>query len=223
MSILDAVIIVFIIVGIMGGFRRGLIKEVVYLVGMLICMILAFSFKNVLSAVMYKYLPFFNFGGFFKGISAINILLYEVLSFLVIFSVLYLLLRLLLKISGLIEKLLKATIILGFFSKIGGAIVGFIESYILIFVFLFLASQPFLKIRGFEDSRFANKILDNTPIMSKSVENTRGAIDEIYLVVKDYKESNAKEYNKKTVNLLIKYEIISKDNADYLREKGKID
>lgn len=223
MNILDAVIIICLIIGIMGGLRRGLIKEVVLLLGMVICLVLAYNLKDPVSAFMYKNLPFISFGGIFKGVTALNILLYEVIAFLIVFSVFYLVLRILLKVTGLIEKLLKATVILGFFSKIGGAIVGFIESYVLVFIFLFITSQPFLKIRGFEDSKIANRILDSTPIMSNTIEDTRKAINEIYEITKDYKEKDAKVYNKQTVDLLIKYNVITEENVDILREKGKID
>ena len=57
---------------------------------------------------MYENLPFFSFGGFIKGIDAINILLYEIIAFLIIFAALYFILRAVLVVTGLIEKILKA-------------------------------------------------------------------------------------------------------------------
>lgn len=221
MNILDAVIIILLILGIMSGFRRGFVKQTVLLIGLVAVLVISYYLKNPVATFLYKHLPFFNFGGIFKGVSVINILLYEVLAFLIVFSVLYLVLRLLLKISGLIESLLKATIILGFFSKIAGGIVGFIESYIIIFIVLFIANQPFVRITGIEDSKVANFILDNTIILSDTVKNTNKVIDEIYDLSKVYK-NDSKEFNKQAIDLFIKYDIISEENINYLKEKGKI-
>ena len=61
MNIVDAVIIICIILGAMGGLRRGLIKETDYLVGILLVLIVSFHLKDYVATFMYKYLPFFNF------------------------------------------------------------------------------------------------------------------------------------------------------------------
>lgn len=222
MNILDAVIIIILILGIMGGFKRGFVKETILLLGLIAVLIVSYYLKNPVATYFYKHLPFLNFNGIFKGVSVINILLYEVIAFLVVFSVLYLVLRLLLKISGLIESLLKATIILGFFSKIAGGIVGFIESYIIVFIILFIFNQPFIRVTGIEDSKVANFMLNNTFILSSTVENTNKVIEEIYDLSNTYK-NNGKEFNEKAIELFIKYEIISEGNINYLREKGKIE
>lgn len=222
MNILDAVIIIILILGIMGGFKRGFVKEVVLLIGLIAVLVISYYLKNPASTFLYKHLPFFNFNGIFKGVSVINILLYEVIAFLIVFIVLYLVLRVLLKISGLIESLLKATIILGFFSKIAGGVVGFIESYIIVFIILFIANQPFIRISGIEDSKVAKFMLNNTIILSGTVENTNKVIEEIYDLSKTYK-NDGKEFNNKAIELFVKYEIISEENIEYLREKGKIE
>lgn len=104
MNILDAVIITILIVGVLGGMSRGLIKQAVLLIGLVFCLVLAFSLRTPIATFMYEYLPFFKFGGLFSGVSIINILLYELIAFLIIFSLLYLVLRILLKITGIIEK-----------------------------------------------------------------------------------------------------------------------
>ncbi len=222
MNIVDAIIIVCLILGIMGGLRRGLITEVVYLLGIILAIIISFNLRTPISTFMYKVLPFFSFGGLFSGVTILNILLYEVIAFLIVFSILYLILRIILKITGLIEMILKATIILGIFSRIGGAIVGLIESYILVFIFLFIMSQPFLNIRGLNDSKFANKILDSTPIMSESIKDTREAIGEVYELTEVYKDDK-KKFNEEAIKLFLRYDIITPENVEVLRKRGKID
>ena len=221
MNILDAVIIVFLLIGALAGYRRGLIKQAVLLVGLIACLILSFYIRVPVSTFMYKNLPFINFGGIFQGISVLNILLYEVIAFLLVFSVLYLVLRILLGISGLIEKLLRATIILGFFSRIGGMFVGAIESYVIIFMILFVANLPFLDIRGLENSKYADKILTSTPVLSGMTGTFRKVTDEIEGIVESYKGKDV-NFNEKTIEILIKYDIVSEENINMLKEKGKL-
>ena len=221
MNITDAVIITILIIGVLGGMSRGLIKQVVLLIGLVVCVIFAFYLRTPIATFMYEYLPFFKFGGLFSGVSIINILLYELIAFLIIFSLLYLVLRILLKITGIIEKILDMTIILGFFSKIGGGIVGFIEAYILVFVFLFVCSQPFIRVTGLDSSKVGNFILDKTPVMSSAIEDTRKAINEVYTLTTKYKNDKNK-LNQETIKLFIKYDIITEENVQKLREKGKL-
>ncbi len=221
MNITDAVIITILIIGVLGGMSRGLIKQTVFLVGLVVCIFFAFCLRAPIATFMYKYLPFFKFGGVFSGVSIINILLYEVLAFLILFSVFYLVLRVLLKITGIIEKILDLTIILGFISKIGGGIVGFIESYIIVFIFLFVCSQPFIEITGLDNSKVGNYILDNTPIMSGMIKDTRDAVNEMYTLSKRY-QNDKNKLNEETIKLFIKYDIITEENLKSLRERGKI-
>ena len=222
MNILDALIIIFLILGFLAGFRRGFIKQTVLLLGLVITLVLSFYLKNPVAAFFYKNLPFFKFSGIFKGVSILNILIYELIAFLVVFSILYLALRIILKITGLIETLLKATIILGIVSKILGAFVGLIESYIIVYIILFIATNPLINLSGVDDSIIANKMLEYTPVMSSATKNTRKAIKEVSDLSKTYKK-DSKEFNKKSIELFIKYDIVSEENIDYLREKGKIE
>lgn len=221
MNIVDAVIIIVLLVGALAGFRRGLFKQAVLLLGLIFTLVLSFYLRVPVATFFYKNLPFFNFDGVLHGISVLNILLYEVIAFLIVFSVLYLILRIILKISGLIEKLLRATIILGFFSRIGGAIVGLIEGYVIVFVLLFVFSQPFINITGIEDSKYRDKILDNTPVLSDAVGNFRGVLDEVEYIINSYKDETV-DFNEKTIEIFLKYDIITQENIDLLKEKGKI-
>lgn len=221
MNIVDAIIIICIILGAMGGLRRGLIKETVYLVGIILVLVVSFHLKDSLATLMYKYLPFFNFHGPLEGISSLNILVYELIAFLIVFSVIYLILRIILKLTGIIETILKCTIILGFISKICGAVLGAIEGYIIVFIVLFTLNQPFFNVTGMEESKLSNFILNKTPFMSAATEGIRDAVYEIDDLADKYK-NNKKVFNDEAIKLFIKYDIISEDNINLLKEKGKL-
>ena len=56
MNILDAVIIVFLLIGALAGYRRGLIKQAVLLVGLVAVLILSFYIRVPVSTFMYRLL-----------------------------------------------------------------------------------------------------------------------------------------------------------------------
>ena len=121
LSVLDAVILLFLLLGAVLGFKKGIIKSVVSFIGTILVIVLSFTFKNALSEFLYLHFPFFH-----VGVDVLNVLIYEGIAFLILFSLLSILLRVVIKISGIIETVLKFTIILGIPSKILGAIFGFL-------------------------------------------------------------------------------------------------
>ena len=87
-NIVDIIIVLIALLGGIIGFKNGAIKEGVHLVGIILTAIIAFVFKDSLMVVLYENLPFYNFFGIINGITAINILFYQLISFLIIFSIL---------------------------------------------------------------------------------------------------------------------------------------
>ena len=128
MSIIDILIIAIIVVAAIIGFKRGFIYSVVAFVGTILVVVLSFIFKNYVSILLYENLPFLKFSGFFKNVSVINILFYELLAFIIVAIVLAIVLSIILKVTKLIEKILKLTIILSIPSKILGAMLGVIQN-----------------------------------------------------------------------------------------------
>ena len=223
-STVDAIIIVLLLFGALVGFKRGVIKSTVSFFGTLLVIILAFSLKNPLSELMYTYLPFFNFSGELAGITVFNILIYEGIAFLIIFSVLEFLLKVVIFASGIIEKILRLTIVFGLFSKILGLIFGFIEYYLIIFVLLFVFSNLSFSAPLIKESDLANKMLIGTPFLGDVIEDEATAVKEILELQNKYKDDK-EGYNKEAFEILIKYDILSEEMAEKLitADKLKID
>lgn len=222
---LDIIIIMFVLFGAIVGFKRGIIKQSVITIGMLLVLILSFILKNPVSDLMYKHLPFFTFGGLLENVAVLNILLYELIAFFLVFSILSAILLILIKISSIFEKILKATIILAIPSKVLGAIFGLIEYYLIVFVVLFVLMQPTFKLNEidlFLDSKLKNVILEETPIMSGLVQESLDTFNEIGDIVKSDKKLSDKELNCKAINIMIKNNIIEEESVEYLYEKNKI-
>ena len=130
--------------------------------------------------------------------------------------------KFLLLATSIFEKVLKATIILGIPSKILGAILGFIQYFILAFIILYVLNFPTFNI--LDDSKLKDPILKHTPILSSFAHDTVSVIDEFKGIKEKYKnESNAKEFNRETLDLFLKYDIVKCDSIDLLIDKNKLD
>jgi len=219
----NLIILVFIIFCGLIGFKRGVIKELVVFGEILFAYIIAFILKNPISIILYRKLPFFSFDGIFKGVSVLNIIIYEIIAFLGILFLIIIIFKILKLISSLIEKIFKATIILAIPSKILGAVVGLLQGYLIVFIFLFIANLPIVTLSFVEETSFTNLIINKTPVISEINAPMRNAFDEIYSLKAKYKEiHDPNEFNKETLKILLKYKIVDIKSVDYLLESGKL-
>ena len=223
MMITDIIILIFLALGFFIGFKRGFTRQLVSLVGIFVILVLSFLFKNTVSVFLYNNLPFINFGGIFKDITVLNILVYEVLAFFVVFFILSILFKILLGFTKIFEKFLSATIILGIPSKILGSVLGFLQHLIYIFIILYILSLPVFNFDFINKSKLGNIILDKTPILNTVCDKTLLVFDEIMNLKNEYENTNnVDEFNKKILNIMINNNIITKENVKELIKKGKI-
>lgn len=224
MNVIDGGIILFILLGAIVGFKRGFTKQLVCSIGFIMILILSFILKNPISIFFYEHLPFFKFSGIIKGVTVLNIILYEAVAFFIVFSVLSIIYKVVILASSIFEKILKYTIILGLPSKLLGMILGIIQYLIFVFVILYVLSLSSFNNEEINNSKYKNKILNNTPIISKFTSDTMKVIDEFSSLKEKYKtEKKPKKFNQETLDLFLKYKIVKIDSIDYLIENNKID
>lgn len=221
-NLIDAIILLIILLGGVIGFKEGVIKKLTSVIGLIIVVILSFTLKNYLSVFFYENLPFFDLWGVFKGIQVLNILFYELLAFVIIASVLTIVYRLILGLTGIIEKVLKATVILSIPSKILGFFVGLIENYIWVYLFLFILTLPVINIKQIYDSKTAVFIMEKTPILSKYTDKTIDIYNDLYDIIDSNDEKTNEQVNEEAMDLMLKYEIITKESAKKLIDKNKV-
>lgn len=222
MNVADIVILIALVLGALAGFKAGVIKKTADFLGTFIIVILAFFLKNDLSVLMYENLPFLNFGWLIKGVEVLNILIYEMLAFIIVFLVLLFILKIILKITGLIEKILKATVILSIPSKILGIVVGVIESYVYVFLALVVFTLPIFKLPYIRESNIGNSILNNTPILSGISEEMVDIYGNVYEIVSERDSKTNEELNEEIITFLINKKVLTKESAKKLVEKNKI-
>lgn len=222
-GILDACIILFILMGAIVGFKRGVIKSVASFLCFFAAIILAYYIKNPLSVFMYTNFPFMSFNGIFEGVSVLNILIYEMISYVVVITIIWAILSVVLKLTGIIEKLLKMTVILAIPSKILGFIFGAVESLLYILIIVFILSQITTTSFLVKESKLANTILDSTPVVSNILNETVKSTNEIMDVIKEYEDNDNKdEVNYKALDILLKNKVITTDNAKKLVDLDKL-
>ena len=224
MSIVDILIILFILLGAVIGFKRGFTTSLVNFIGVILVVIVAYFLKDPVGEFLMSFCPFFNFGGIIKGVTVLNIALYQIIAFILVFTILMIGLKVLLMATGIFETVLKFTIVLGIPSKILGAIVGVIENYIIVFFVLYLLSMPnFMDVGFVKDSNFREPILKNTPVLSMVAESSLKVLDEFKGLSDEYVGSDgSNEFNLETLDLFLKYKVVSVSTVKKLDESGKI-
>ena len=222
MNVVDVIIIALLILGGVAGFKAGVIKKLTDFIGMFVVIILAFYLKNYISVIMYENLPFFNFFGLINGIDTLNILLYEVIAFLVIFIALLFVLKVVLMLTGLVEKILKATVILSIPSKLLGIVVGVIEMYVYLFLILVIVSLPIFDSSFLKDSKMNIFILNNTPVLSGVSEEIIDIYGDVYNIIDNRKNKTNEQLNEEILKVLIDKKVVTKESAKKLVDRNKI-
>ena len=221
LNIVDVIILLVIGLFIVIGWRNGFIKMTVSTVGVIIVFVLSFLFKNPIAEWLTFNLPFFSFFGYFKNITILNVVVYQLIAFIIIYSILMVVYSLVLKLSGLIERVLNFTIILGIPSKLLGAFLGLIEGIFVCSIVLMIITLPIFEIPHLKESKVKDAILSYVPIVSSASKNTNEAIKEI-IDLKETYEGNKEEFNLKTLEILLKYKVIDYDYSKRLLETKKL-
>lgn len=223
MNIVDVVIIMGLLLGGVTGAKNGFFKQSVVLVGTILCFVLAWIFKDFIANFLSYTLPFFNFAGPFEGLTSLNIVMYQLIAFMLLLFLFTAVLVVIIRMTGVFEKILKMTIILGIPSKILGFVVGIIEAYVILFAILFFFNQPAFNLEIVDESNLAPKIVNSSPGLSNIVGNMNDAVNDIYDITKSYHvNQNVNSFNRKVINTLLEHEVIDMEYVNKLVSKGKI-
>ena len=220
-AIVNIVIILLIVLATIDSYKKGLFDSVIKFLGFIIACVVAFTFKNKLSVLMYTYLPFFKFGGSIKGVTAINILLYELIAFLIIYIVAKLVINLIIKMTGIIDRLVKLIPIIGFIDQLLGAIVGFIDAIVVLYLVIFIFKFGCNMFGVYVKPSLADNIME-IPILNDKFGSSLSAFDDIIALKDDYNSSEADVFNNKAIKILLDKNVLTQDNLDLLIKKKKI-
>lgn len=169
---LNILLLVLLIGGIIVGAKRGFVVQLIHMVGFVIALVAAYTYYKPLSEYFVLWIPYpaINENSQFTLVVDqldLDQTFYQLLAFAIIFFVVKFALQL---IASMFD-FLKYLPVLGFFSKILGAVLGFIEAYILLFIFIYVfALLPIDAVQNqLENSGIAQAMLEHTPYFSEKV------------------------------------------------------
>lgn len=213
------IILLILLCGILGS-KRGILKELVIIVGTIVVFILAFFLKDFLAGFFCTYLPFFNLRIPLGNLVSLNIIFYQLIAFLILVIVFRLILQILVDVTGIFSKIINATIILALPNKLLGFIVGLLEGYILIFIILNVVALPMSGSNLFMESKVRQFIVNDTLILKDTMGGLNYAIEEtLSLSSKDDRNAN----DLKVIDIMLKYKVVSTDFMDDVKSTGKLD
>lgn len=223
MQVVDVIILLMLGMGAVIGFKRGFLRQSVQSIGGILVVVFAFIFRGPIAAFLYEVFPSIHFKGIFEGISSLNVLVYEVIAFIILLVIFGIVFRFAVALATFIEKFLNATIILAIPSKVLGAAMGLVEAYLLVFIILFILTLPVFNLTLINNSKYKDKILEGTPIVSALAKKTINSFDSVYALRDDFaKEADRLKLDQKVLQILIDNKIISVERAAKLYEEGKL-
>jgi uncharacterized membrane protein required for colicin V production len=223
MNIIDIIVILGIIFSAYIGMRKGFVRSLVAFVGIVIVFILAYFMKNPIADWLCLNLPFFNFTGSFKGATILNVIFYQIIAFIIMFSLLMVAYHVIVRISGLVERLLKTSFILAVPTKIGGLIVGILEGIVISLIAIVILSLPVLKFDLIENSAIRNYLYNVSPVIGNITGSMNESVDEILeLKEKINNKENKEEFNLSSLDIMLKHKAMKVSLAEKLVNSGKL-
>ncbi len=169
---LDLLIVFLLLGGLITGFRRGLIVQIIHMTGFIVALIVAYKYYKQLAEKFVLWIPYPGVTAgsklsFSVGELDLDETFYRLLAFVLIFIVVKFVLQM---IASMFDYL-KYLPVLGFVARLTGALFGFVEFYIITFLMLYLVAMiPTDFIQSLlSHSILADAMFDHTPILSETV------------------------------------------------------
>ena len=223
MNIIDIIVILLIAFSAYIGMKKGFVKSLVSFVGIVVVFILAYFMKNPIADWLCLNLPFFNFTGSFRGATILNVIFYQIVAFIIMFSLLMVAYHVIVRISGLVERLLKTSFILAVPTKIGGLIVGIFEGIVISLIAIVVLSLPVLKFNLVEDSAIRNYLYNVSPLIGNITGSMNESVDEILELKEKFNNKEDKEeFNLGALDIMLKHKAMKVSLAEKLVNSGKL-
>ena len=206
MNLVDIFFLLIILVCGLIGLKRGFFKELVLTVGYIILLIVSYKLITPTTNLIISLVK--------VGNNPLNLLIYQIIAFLVVFIILGIIFQLIVFLTNILEKLLNVTIVLGIFSKILGFILGLVKGVIVAYLLSLLFTLPmFNNIAMFRNSTVKSELLTKMPnIKLNKIVNEISKLD-----------INSNDFNKQVLQILIKYNILTKEKVIDMVKSGQLD
>lgn len=211
-NIFDVAIVLIIIMSAVSGAKVGALKSLVNFVGTIIVYVLAFMFKSKVGIILCKCCPFFSFDGY----PTLNIILYQMIAFILVAGVLFMIFNLIMRLTGIIQRLVDMTIILKLPSSLLGFVIGLFEGYIIMFVVIAVFAIPFRDYSLFTESKVVDTILNKSPILTNSLGGVIDSLSDVMEVKTTMEANEIDQRNRTNLDIMgayLEHKVISKQDA----------
>ncbi|SFS72693.1 CvpA family protein [Marininema halotolerans] len=162
MGILDWIILLLVLGGVVQGYRKGLIKEVASLIGVILAVYIAWKFSGDLAPTLAKIVPLpdsWTAGA--AGLLSLDTVVYSTLAFILLFFITKMAVSM---IASFLTQITRVPV-LSQLNGVGGAALGLLKAFLITMVIvnlLHLAPWENGK-KAVQDSALGKAILDVTP------------------------------------------------------------
>ncbi|QDP40809.1 CvpA family protein [Radiobacillus deserti] len=170
---MDILLLGILILGIFVGLRRGFILQLLHVLGFIISFIIAVLYYDELSPkltlwIPYPELPTDSTWAIFLDSLPLENAFYNAVSFAILFFGSKIVLQIVANMLDFVASLPILNTLNGWL----GAVLGFIETYVLLFVLLYIAALVPIDFvqKSIADSGIATFMIEHTPILSKQIE-----------------------------------------------------
>lgn len=171
---LDLAILAILLIGLLIGLKRGFILQLVHMTGFIVAFILAYVFYGDLAPNLKMWIPFPAIGDsstlnmFFESVG-LETAYYNAIAFAIVFFAS----KILWQMIGSMLNFITYLPILKQLNRWGGAILGFAEVYLIMFIILYIgALLPMDSIQEpLTNSFMAELIVKHTPFLSEQVKD----------------------------------------------------
>lgn len=171
---LDLAILAILLIGLLIGLKRGFILQLVHMTGFIVAFIIAYVFYGDLAPNLKMWIPFPAIGDsstlnmFFESVG-LETAYYNAIAFAIVFFAS----KILWQMIGSMLNFITYLPILKQLNRWGGAILGFAEVYLIMFIILYIgALLPMDSIQEpLTNSFMAELIVKHTPFLSEQVKD----------------------------------------------------
>ncbi|MCA1063634.1 CvpA family protein [Rossellomorea sp. AcN35-11] len=171
---LDLALLIILVMGFLIGLKRGFILQIIHIFGFIVSFIVAYIYYEQLAPKLTLWIPY----PVLDEQSTLNMIFestnldqsyYRVIAFAIIFFAV----RIILQIIGSMLDFVAHLPLLKQLNVLGGGILGFVESYLMIFILLYIAVLlPIEPVQNLINNSFiAQAMVKNTPVFSEMVKS----------------------------------------------------
>ena len=171
---LDIILLVILLMGIAIGLRRGFILQLIHITGFIVAFIVAYLYYDELAPKLELWVPFpvigesSSFDMLFETIGLDNAY-YNAIAFIILFFGA----KIIWQIFGSMLDFIAQFPILKQLNRWGGGILGFLETYLITFILIYVAALlPIQTVQeSLQGSFLATAMVEHTPVLSATIKD----------------------------------------------------